>query len=111
MSRKAIKRSRIASAILLVALLAALFFAARLTVYTIRWSDPARRDVPVAGWMTPGYVANSWEIPRDLVFETLGLAEPRKITLEDLAAEKGMPLEKLIDQIKASIEAYRTVNP
>lgn len=111
MLREALRRNRLAGAILVIALLAALFFAVRLGVYTLRWSDPERRDSPVAGWMTPGYVANSWRVPRDLVVEALGLDGPRRITLEELAAETGVPLDTMIGEIEAAIAAYRAANP
>jgi hypothetical protein len=46
---------------------AALFFAVRLTVFTIYWSDPAHRDQAVEGWMTPGYVARSWDVDPEVI--------------------------------------------
>ena len=64
-----------ATAILSLASLAALIFAVRLAVFTIYWMDPAHREVAVEGWMTPGYVAMSWQIPKPVVIEMLGLDE------------------------------------
>ena len=111
MLRETMRRNRLATAILAIALVAALFFAVRLGVYTVRWSDPARRDTPVAGWMTPGYVANSWKVPRGLVVDALGLDGPRRITLDELAVETGIPVDTLIVQVEAAIDAWRAANP
>lgn len=106
-------RNKIAVLVFAAACLVAVFFAVRLTVFTIYWSDPARRDAVIEGWQTPGYVAMSWKVPREVVAEALGFSEGerRRRSLKDLAKESGVPVEVLIGEIEAAIIAYRAENP
>ena len=48
-------------------------FTIRAAVFAVYWTDPAHRDQAIEGWMTPRYVAHSWDLPRDVVGEALGL--------------------------------------
>lgn len=98
-----------ATVILGVALAASLFFAVRLAAFWIYWADPAHRDQEIQPWMTPGYVAHSWDIPREAAFEALGLSQGtgRPRTLEDLASERGVPVEALAQDLRAAIDAHR----
>lgn len=87
-----------------------LFFSVRLVVDTLYWSDPTHRDQRIEGWMTPGYVAHSWEIPRPVMREALGLppdTAAKARTLAEIAAEQGIPLPDLIAQITLTITQYR----
>jgi hypothetical protein len=93
----------------LTALGITLFFATRMVVFIIYWSDPAHRDQTIQDWMTPGYVSKSWDVPRDdlkAVFEALDLTSERK-TLAQIAAEGGIPVQELTMQIEAAIAASR----
>ncbi len=98
-----------ATAILSLASLAALIFAVRLAVFTIYWMDPAHREVAVEGWMTPGYVAMSWQIPKPVVMEMLGLDErpEERVQIKDLAAQKGIPVAELIAELEAALAAEK----
>lgn len=99
---------------LLAALLVAGFFAARLTLATLYWTDPARQEVPLAAWMTPGFVAHSWDLPPELVATTLALdrdGSGRRVTLGELAKARGVPVETLIAQLEAAIAAHRGARP
>jgi len=103
--------------VLTLALVAALaftaFFAARLTLDTLYWTDPERADVPIQGWMTPRFVAHSWTVPPDLVAATLGLerdGEGRRVTLAKLAKERGVPVDMLITDLETAIAIYRGAN-
>jgi hypothetical protein len=95
-----------------LALAVALIFAVRLTIFTIYWSDPAHRDQRVEGWMTPGYVARSWEVDRDVIRAALPpLPETgmdRRLTLDGIAASGGVPLPDLIARVEAAIAMART---
>ena len=95
------------------ATLIAMFFAARFLLSVLYWSDPAHRDQPLEGWMTIGYVAHSYEVPRDRLIEILELRPPddpdRKTrpTLERIARDRGQPLDALEKDIKAAIALLR----
>jgi hypothetical protein len=89
-----------------LAMVIAAGFAVRLVVFTIYWSDPAHRDLPVEGWMTPGYIAHSHGLdPLDLR-ESLGLA-PGRTTLAEIAARRGVPVETVVAEVEAALAAAR----
>lgn len=96
---------------LTLALAVALVFAVRLAVFTIYWSDPAHREQAIEGWMTPGYIARSWEVEPDVIRDALplpsdGTADWRP-TLDTIAQGQGMPLPDLIADVEAAIAGAR----
>lgn len=92
-----------------LALAVALVFAVRLTIFTIYWADPAHRQQPVAGWMTPGYIARSWEVPPEVIRAALPVLPEtgRRPTLAQIAEAEGIPLPELIAGIEAAIAGAR----
>ncbi|MEC3862055.1 hypothetical protein VK792_12235 [Mesobacterium sp. TK19101] len=89
------------------------FFAVKLVIATVYWSDPAHRDQHIEGWMTPGYIAHSWNVPPEVIGTELGLqpgGTPKRITLDDIARERGVAVDTLIQQIEAAIAASRGRN-
>jgi hypothetical protein len=99
----------VATVILGGALAVSLFFAVRLVAFWIYWADPAHRDQAIEPWMTPGYVAHSWGLPREIAFEALDLPPapggPR--SLQELAEERGVTVELLAQDLQAAIDAFR----
>jgi len=91
------------------ALAVTLFFGVRFTVSAIYWADPAHRDQVMAPWMTPGYVAHSWRVPRPVMEAALApLVRPgERPTLERIADENGLTLAELTALIEAAIAAHR----
>lgn len=87
----------------------ALFFAVRMAVSWVYWSDPARREMAIEGWMTPGFVARSWGVERDVIAGVLGLApgEARGRTLDEIAAARGVPVADLEAAVAAAVAADR----
>lgn len=86
------------------------FFAARLVAFWIYWADPAHRDQAIAGWMTPRYVAHSWDAPPEVIGAALGLERGRSgrpSTLAEIAADRGESVEDLAARIDAAITAHR----
>lgn len=113
--RRAIARAWAEHRLLFVAFVLAvavtLLFALRLAVMAVVWSDPARRDQPVAGWMTPGYVARSWRVPLDDILAALALQRgpgARPTTLAEIAEQSGRPLAEVIAAVEAVIAAARS---
>lgn len=98
-------------------LLSAFALAAALTLYfgistvldAIYWADPRHIDQEIAGWMSPGYIAMSWDVPREVMIEALdrapGLGGPHR--LEDIAQERGVTLDTLVEEVQAAIQTYR----
>ncbi|MHC9234009.1 hypothetical protein ACX9MO_00065 [Pseudooceanicola sp. 502str34] len=93
--------------VFLAAFVLVLFFALRMTVFALHWSDPAQRAVQPQPWMTPGYVAHSWHLPKEEVFTLLALDPPpdRRMTLEEIARTKGVPLHQLLDELNVALQA------
>lgn len=86
------------------------FFAVKLVMATVYWSDPAHRDQHIEGWMTPGYIAHSWNVPPDLIAAELGIqpgGPPKRVTLDDIARDRGVSVDTLTRQIDTAIAAFR----
>lgn len=90
-----------------VALALTLFFAGRFVAQVVYWSDPARQEQEVQGWMTLRYVAKSWRLPPRDLYEAAGFPGPVRgnpATLEQLAEDRAIPLSQLIAEVKAAID-------
>lgn len=75
-----------------MALLLAAVFALRVGLHIVYWADPAHQRQQIAPWMTPGYVAHSWDVPRADVARALDLTRDRARsgrTLQDIAEARG----------------------
>lgn len=85
-----------------------LFFAVRMAVFALYWADPAHRNQPIEGWMTPRYLVHSYDLPPELVREVLDLeGEPRKRrTLAGIARESGLTLEEIERRIRRAAAAH-----
>jgi hypothetical protein len=97
------KHPYLASAFALTSALA-LFFAIRIAIDVIYWS--AHENEPVRPWMTVGYVAKSWDLNPRVIDETAGLPLPvdgRPFTLQEIATQRGVPVEEIIKQIEAAV--------
>lgn len=88
-----------------LALGAAVFFAVRLTLCTIYWANPAHRDQPIAGWMTPGYVARSRDVDPATIRAALPVRPAARSTLAEIAERTSIPLPILIAHIEDAIRA------
>lgn len=105
-----LRQHALLSLVLAVALSLTLFFLLKVTASMIGWTDPKTIDQPIAGWMTPRYVARSWDVAPEVVRAALNLAQDgtgRRETLARLAADQGVSLEALIQQLDAAIAASR----
>ncbi|MBA1148754.1 hypothetical protein H0Z60_17030 [Ectothiorhodospiraceae bacterium WFHF3C12] len=107
------RKHRVLSAAFIAAVVVTVFFAGRLLVFSLYWADPAHRSQPLEGWMTPRYVAHSYELPPAVVRDALGLApgEARRHTLEQIAEESGLTLAELQHRIDAAAKAHHGYEP
>ncbi len=98
----------IATVVLALSLAVAGYFAVQTAASWVYWSDPRHQNQQVQPWMTPGYVAHSWGIPREVMREALALDEAhgRGRPLARMAEERGLSVEQLIDDLEATIAAY-----
>ncbi len=90
------------SAFVLFTLLA-LVFAGRLAFRLSYWST--HQNETVAEWMTIGYVGHSWHLDPRAIDAAAGLPPPagHPLTLAEIAAERGVPVERIIADVEAAI--------
>lgn len=83
------------------------FFLLRAVFFAFVWMDPDRGLHPVEGWMTPRYIARTYNIPRPQMQEILELGpdETPRIPLETLAEQRGVPVGALIAEFEALLAA------
>jgi len=108
--RAALRRNLWLVLLLLAALAGAGIYAARLVHSAHVFSEPVPPDQPLAGWMTPRYVSHSWKVPPEVIAGALGMAldgTGRRVTLDELAAQRGEAVQALIARLDAAIDAYR----
>lgn len=108
--RRALWRRHPVLAAGLAAMLAlTLAFALRLGFVAGYWSGTPPRDPTIEAWMPVGYIARSWDVPREVLAEALGIApgsSPRQ-SIGRIAGDQGESAEVLIVRIDAAIRAYR----
>lgn len=96
---------RLALCAFAVALCALGYFGVKTIAAAVYWMDPAHQDQPLAPWMTPRYVAQSYGLPRDTIEEIFQLergVDPPRLRLDRLALEKGLTLEEFQARVEAA---------
>lgn len=86
------------------------FFAFNAIAAAVYWNDPRHQDQPLAAWMTPRYVAQSYDIPPDVLGPALFIdptEPPRRLRLEDIATANGVTLETLQQRITEATAIFR----
>ena len=78
----------------------------------IYFDDPTHKDVKLEAWMTPRYVALSYDLPRPIMMELLEIDEdntgPRR--LDRIAEEIGSTLDELTEKVRLAAIKYREQN-
>jgi len=89
--------------------LAALWFAFVFISDFLYFNDPRNQDAQLKGWMTPRYVVMTYDLPRPLVADILGLTsmDQRGMPMRDIAAEMGVTLEELTEIVRAAAADHR----
>ena len=107
--REAFDRHPLLTSAFLLAVAIFFFFSLRLIVFTIYWSDPANRDQPIEGWMTPRYVIESWHLTPEVMQDALGRPSlpGRRMTMAEIAAELGISLAELSARIEDAARIHR----
>ncbi len=108
-SHALIRRGLLAGFILAAAL--AVFFGIRLFHGAALWSEATPQDPPIASWMTPRYVMRAWDVPPEVIAEALNLDQDgigRRVTLAELAADRGDTPEALAVRLEDAIAAFRS---
>ena len=83
------------------------FFAVRAILFAVFWMDTPPETHPIEPWMTPRYIARTYDIPRADMQRILNLApdETPRQPLGSLARNHNVPVQTYIDQFDALLDA------
>jgi len=101
---------RLAMAAFLALSSIACYFAFNAIAAAVYWNDPSHQDQPLANWMTPRYVAQSYDIPPDVFGPALFIdptEPPRRLRLEDIATANGVTLDALQQRVNEATATFR----
>ena len=91
-----------------ISLLVVGFFAVRIVISAIYWSDPAHLMQQPEPWMTPGYIARSWHLDRHEVTALVGeIRVDGRPTVARIARERGIPTDQFIDTLSQELRALQ----
>ncbi len=76
-------------------------FVVRTALVTFHWAQPDNRNATPEPWMTPRYVAMSWDIPVTEIATALAIPADmnRRPMLSDIAKARGVPVEQVLDEL------------
>lgn len=99
----------IVAGLFVLSLVAIVWFTASSIGEFLYFNDPANKDVALKGWMTPKYIVLTYDLPRPLVADMLGLTsmDQRGTPMRDVATEMGVTLDELTDIVRAAAAAHR----
>jgi hypothetical protein len=97
-------------AVLAIAVVAAGLFAVRTVRYTVYWRE--HREAPIERWMPVAYVARSYGVPDEVLWDALGPPAPRaagfdRRPLSEVAAERGLTFEEARARLEQAIAATK----
>lgn len=87
------------------------FFFVRTVISTLHWANPANQEQTIEGWMPIRYVARSWQVPPEVLAEALDLVagERPRLTVGEIAAERGESVQQTAALLQSAIDDYRDV--
>lgn len=87
-------------------------FAIRTTVFMVYWANPDHRDREIEPWMTPRFVARSWQLPPEVMVQALAIDNmpSPNTSLAKIAEERGVPFDRLRQDILAAAIRFRDEN-
>ena len=105
------RRQWILLVLFLVTLTVTGLFATRAIRRAAYWRD--HRDETIRPWMSVGYVANSYRVPRPVLYQAIGI-EPTirdRRPLREIAAQQKRPVSTLISELTQAIDEHRKTHP
>lgn len=102
-------RHPLPTGVLVIALAGLTWFGARFVSELLYFSDPAHQQQSLAPWMSPYYVAKSWDLPREVIIREMQLEPDHKQpTLADVVEHMGITLPELEARIRKAKDALET---
>lgn len=93
------RKNMIPIGLLLVSIIAIIFFSKGFIANLIYFGDPKHQNQPLENWMTPRYVVMSYDLPPPIVDEVMGL-RPK--------IDKRKPLTKVLEDLDITLEELQT---
>ncbi|WP_238366518.1 hypothetical protein [Mesobacterium pallidum] len=104
-ARKLARRHPVLLTAFALALVATVFFSARMAYFAAHWKDPEFHMQEPATWMTPRYISHAWHIPPEVVKPALQVPDDLagRPTLEAIARARGVPVAVVMAELEALI--------
>ncbi|WP_306258955.1 hypothetical protein [Pararhizobium sp. IMCC21322] len=107
--RTFILRNKLTVGFCAASFLALIYFVGSFTAELIYFNDPRHQNEALKPWMTPRYVALSYDLPRETVREIFGFTEafegPRRMGF--VAERLDVSLEDLTAMVRDAAQEYR----
>lgn len=89
-------------------------FGGRIVVRALYWATPGHQQQDPEPWMTPAYIARSWDLPNAAVDAIVGFDPAqydgrRRPSLARIARGRGEPVEALIADLRAALPGLRAL--
>ena len=96
----------IATVVLAISLFLAVCFTGRVIYDAI--DGPPPQNTQIEAWMTPRYIARTWNVPHSVMRELviMQMVDRRPANLQQIADDRGIPVEDLIAEIQSGLEAF-----
>lgn len=97
-----------------VALCALGFFGVRSVSHLIYWADPRHQDQPLARWMTPRFVARSYDVPPAVVQDAFFLDKggpPVRVSVEKITSHNDISIAELQERLDEIVAIWRAEHP
>lgn len=104
-------RQWLLAVVFLVAVAAAGLFAVRTVVNMLYWSQ--HHDEPIERWMPVNYIAHSYDVPPEVLWNALDLPDPRTERrrdfrpLSEIAETRGQSFEEVRALLERAITGFR----
>ena len=105
------RKQGFAVVLLALVLLMTSLFAVRTVRRAVYWR--LHRDEAIRPWMSVPYVAHSYRVPPQVVYEALGIPPQShdRRPIKEIAREQNISLEQLITTLQETIARERALNP
>lgn len=96
----------------LVSVIVVIFLTSTKLKDAIYFNDPAHKDVQLEAWMTPRYVALSYDLPREVMMDLINIDDKTKIPrrMDHLAEMIGLSLGDMAVKVRQAAISYRAEN-